>query len=493
MNFIRSKSLLFLILSLSFAHCASAHKTSQKHMENQAYEEAADTYESILRSNPSDTEAVAGLKTARGKVIEKKLIDIRMARLGGNPDSAVSMLLDLIHKEKDWEMQPKGTVAFTQSEEIEYSSKHLIKKLSDSVQKKQPLVTENLIKTYDVFFQENKTAKFDAIKKENVKIGKSECHHFTKLGFKSSPYFAEFVDKYCSYFGEQVELSGYHPELKLNSLIQHVTATGNVSNLPQEAYAELRESLNQTFSNNPWHHPQGKAELKLGLSGEYQFDQQRTPIQLVHQYTETERYVSLESVRKTREVPYRAYENVYDYQSGRYNSVSVTKYRTEEYYVNEPVERYRDVQKYYPYGAWKIIQKIKLGLQGKAALKGKELEWSISDEANQEDTQSDVNMPNIGLRPKEPTKIADPKAWIKEMKVRFTEEFNKQLLTSWTELNCTEDSKLTSFSDVGNRVQLCLRKSFEDPPRFVKDWYLKYFGLEVKPVDELLRITHSNS
>ncbi|MBI3534226.1 MAG: hypothetical protein HY072_01890 [Deltaproteobacteria bacterium] len=281
--------------------------------------------------------------------------------------------------------------------------------------------------------------------------------------------------------------SGDLPENKFKNLFRDLNVSVSIQRYPNELIAGLQLSLVDAFKRSPWFHSQGRSVLLAKTSGEHQYDQQKIAIQLVHEYYVDERYVSYEDVRKTRQVPYDTYESHYNYINKTYEERRVTKYRNEEYWIKEPVERTRRITKYFPYGAWKISQVLGLTLSGESLVESKDIRWNLNDRVTQEDTMSEIRMTDIGLSPKEPKKISNREDWLKDKTSQFAKEFEDTLGKAWEEAYCVEDSNSKNFNYIGNRVRKCLRKEFATPPTFVKDWYIKNFGLEVQEVTKLLQ------
>ncbi len=110
-GFIRSMTLTSIFL---FLGCSTLHKTAEEMMDKESYDDAIRTYETILKRSPNDTDAIAGLRSAKEKYLDKRLIEIRLARIGNNHEQSWDMLLDLVKRERVWNFYPTGKVTFSQ-------------------------------------------------------------------------------------------------------------------------------------------------------------------------------------------------------------------------------------------------------------------------------------------------------------------------------------------------------------------------------------------
>src|SRR4051794_18068864 len=95
-----------LAVLVAFLGCSSLKKKAQESLEAGSYDRAMQLFEQYLRKNPDDSEALQGLKDARHGWIDKKLISVRMARLAGNQQQALDLLLEALNKEQNWKFLP---------------------------------------------------------------------------------------------------------------------------------------------------------------------------------------------------------------------------------------------------------------------------------------------------------------------------------------------------------------------------------------------------
>jgi hypothetical protein len=99
---------LYLFLAASIltllSGCSSDEKRAAEMMENGAFDEAESTYANIVSHDPKNAEAQAGLRSARIKILDTRLITVRKTRMAGGA-TALS-LIDIITLENRWALQP---------------------------------------------------------------------------------------------------------------------------------------------------------------------------------------------------------------------------------------------------------------------------------------------------------------------------------------------------------------------------------------------------
>ncbi|WP_413944684.1 hypothetical protein [Bdellovibrio sp. HCB-162] len=74
--------IVLVVLSLTMISCASLTKQGQEALEEGKYEKALSLFEQAYKNNSNDPDAREGLRKARQMWLERKLIDVRLLRLG---------------------------------------------------------------------------------------------------------------------------------------------------------------------------------------------------------------------------------------------------------------------------------------------------------------------------------------------------------------------------------------------------------------------------
>lgn len=479
----------FVALSAVFilTSCSSAQKRAGEMMEKGDYEAAAATYESVVARDPENAEAQAGLKAARSKVLDQRLINVRKAREGGSGLDAANLLLGVLALEKRWNMQPPGAAVFTQQEEAGFATGAVLGYFRQTPQSAFPLRQELDLRKYEPLFQQSRAGEFASVRAANQKEGRAQCRRYARQVRADTPYTADFVARFCGFFGEddvvEVDEKTIH-----KTLFREVKVSPNLQGFPQETPRELAVRLNDALHGTPWFSADGSATQEVKLDGVWNQTVQRNTTQLVYQYKEREKYVDYVDVAKTRQVPYELTEYVLNPVTGKSDPVTRVAYRNETYTEREPRELFREVQKSYPYGGWNVVQDLKLALEGSTLVSGRTITLAVHDESHAQDTASDVANPSIGLQPKQPTALPDQMQWLRAHEDALSQQLRAALMTAWNDLYCS-DAPLDNFALAGNRARQCLRlqSAAAQPPKFVEDWHQRYFGLGQKQVEELLR------
>jgi hypothetical protein len=323
--------ILAVLMMCVLSSCASLEKRAQEQLANGQYEQAAASYELLLKRDPSNAQARANLNEARSHVLADRLIDVRKLRMGGSPQGAVDQLLQILSQERSWQVEPKGAATFTQKEETDFATHYLVSELQRNLTQKMPLKSEHELRTYEPLFQESNARKFADLGKQAKHQGQAHCKELAAGSFKDKPYYAEFVSRYCAFWGIHPKLAGYDVAQKQSELIRAVSLSGSTEKLPATGRAYLQQKLTEALQDTPWYSAEGARNLQVPVNAEWDYHFQKIPIQLVHHYQQPEKYVEYVDVTKTRRVPYEVTEAVYDPQTHQTIPVKHVRYRDEAY------------------------------------------------------------------------------------------------------------------------------------------------------------------
>jgi hypothetical protein len=478
--------IFFLLFTLLFSACSSFRKKAEKHFEVGAYEEAIRLYELALVEDINDNEARLGLKKARDGLLDKDLISVRLARLAGNQQQALDLLLSVIEKEVMWKYSPTAKVAFTQAEESNFAVQYLQGRVKNSIQQKKPVLGEFLLLHYKSIFQEPQAiSRFDSLKLDVLQSGKQSCKQFQQGDQSHSPYFSDFLIRYCTHFAESCDSCATISKLKLNELYGNPDVIGDIPGLPSELTDFIKNDLRLVFEQTPWYDPSGKNKTQLVLNGTYSYSHQRQLTNLVHQYSEVEPYEAWEQVRRSRQVPYTDYRYHYDSQLRQTVQTPFTNYRTEYYDDAQKVTRYRTVNRSFPYSAIKHEQKIGLSLSSTCKVLDRQVSTTFQDRSYEDGYEHDLNLPNIGLRPSRPN-LKDKFSWVKTRSKELPQLFKEQAQAEWVAAYCRNDSNTTDPRVLADQVQKCLRGKSSSISGFVNEWYELQLGLSYEKAEEVL-------
>jgi len=470
--------------------CSSLHRKAEKLYESGAYQGSIDTYDEILKKDPADADAVIGRLKARAKLIDTKLIEIRRSRLAGNEENAIEMLRHLVDEENEWATFPKGAVAYTQEEESTEALKFVDGQVKEALADQFPLRASYRLKRYQMIFQGTLSETYDRMSGVVREAGKQSCRSLADGSGATRPYFGEFLQKYCAHWGLSLAKVKPDEQRKLKKLYRGTKVQVKVENLPPEVISIVQENIDEGLKQTPWFDVKGARVLPVQLQGKYQNQHHEEVEMRLHSYTVQIPYTSYEPVQRERQVPYtdtqiQCVPNPPGTPGQNCNPISVTKYRTEQYWENEPVTRYRDEPRTQSYDGLKISQLLNLNVEGKALFSGTSKIFNLSEKSNTSGFESEWSLPKIGLYPQH-AGIPDPLSWIKLEVLQLGENFQSAANNFWEINYCHPVGKDLSFAVQGDQVHRCLRRRPTEIPRFVALWYENNLGVTVSQADELL-------
>lgn len=473
-------------LALLVSACSSLKGKAKDFMEAGAYDQALTYYQMAIDKDPSDVEARAGLMAARTKYVDTKLIETRMARLAGNNQQAMDLLLDIVVKEKAWGYAPPGQIAFTQEEEVAEGLRFLEAKSAQSIAQDRPLVALYYFRHYRPVFESTPGAYTASFRKAEAK-GKLQCGKLAKLREKGRPYFAQFVGRVCTQWGqEQKDIAQVNSEIA-KKLFNGVTVKFALAKVEGGLKSELDSAVQEAFRATPWYNASAPKKLELKVDGSFNHQHTEQPETLIHNYTVQEPYTAYEQVKKSRSVPYSDSQMkcFYDAQN-KYQCAqdSVTRYRQEEYFETEPRTRYRDVPRTFPYTATHHRQLIEISMDGKLEFPAETQSIGQQEKAERAGYQHNHSRPDIGLKPSDPGLI-DSNQWFREQTRKFSEKLRTSASQYWSALYCQPEGGNASLAATGEQVQKCLANPAAGAPAFADQWYQANFGISLSQAKEI--------
>jgi hypothetical protein len=432
--------------------------------------------------------------------MDRRLIEVRLARLAGSNEKALDMLLEAVNREGQWKTEPGGKVAFTQNEEIGYGMGFAEKTAAEAAARKVPLRGEYFLLKYRKLFEGGEVARrFEAARSHTKVAGKLSCQSLlpsappAAAGGKKKkgapdpvaelatrhPYYYLFARSYCDYWGVATPEppavaekfhEGYTGRIQVSAL--------GVTNLQADLRVFIADGARAAFERTAWYDAGGTQSLDVNVGGGYTYADSRQPQSLKHVYTESVPYTEYVEVRKSKEVPYTATEGVFDPVSKLTKPHEVTRYRTEYYNTSEPQTRYRDVQRTFHYQGFQHDRKLTLALSSQVALEKHPLQLELSEVSRTGGIEHDENQPSIGLRPEHPA-LEDPPGWLRTQSNRFVAQFEQKLANLWRETYCAGTGN-EDLAVSGDSVQKCLRQRLAETPSFADAWYQKNLGVSVR-------------
>jgi hypothetical protein len=477
-----------LIVTGILVACSSLHKKAKEQYESGDYEAALKTYNSLVKKNGNDDDAVIGLQKTREKLVDVGLLKVRKIRLQGRNTESLETFLELVSKENAWEFFPKDRVMFTQEEESKEAFAMVCRMADDARKKSQPLRASFILRRYEPIFQGQLLKQYEQKKAEVAKQGEGSCMGLADGSLDNKPFLAGFLKKYCAHWGVAHRNIAKSENSKIGSLFRDVGLDIEIAGIRKEALADFKEEVSWGLRQSPWYDPTAKNLLKVTLRGAFQNKHTKQSVPRTHNYTVSVPYTNYVTVQKSRLVPVTKYQqqcsSSYGYQTC-YN-VPYTAYETEYYSETEPRIAYRQVPQVQPYLGYTHDQQLSIGLDGVAVLNGKTLSFKMAEDQHEQSFSHDTNMPSIGLYPEE-AELEDPLMFVKYQARDLSKRFEISLKNEWKARYCGELEKkpAASFTD-GDNVIRCLKVTQTDPPANVQKWFLQNFGITTAQVDAIL-------
>lgn len=449
--------------SLLLCACSSAHKKAEKFMDAGLYDDAARVYEEILTKSSDDEDAVIGLKKARDASVDKRLIEVRMARLGGNQDLALNLLLQVVELEKQWKLIPAGKVAFTQDEEKAFGLQFFQAKIGRDLREKKPLRGEYSLRKYRTLFSGEPSGRYRALQSQVQELGKNHCQTEWKKDLsKGKPFYTLLLKQVCSFWGETVSV---HPDdlASLGALLfGSIQVRAKIEGLSEESRALWEEGVSKVFRGLAWFDQVGKKKLDVVITGSLLESKSKNSRHQIHYYSVSEPYTEYVKVRKAIAG-----------QPGKY---------TEEV---EKRTSYRSVQKEHPYLAYEIEQILKLNVNAPVALgEPSPILVGQSGETSAKGIEHYENIPMIGLSSKRVT-LESPVAFANEQGKLFIKKFEKSLKSRWVELFCGSNALGGGPTEGAESAAKCLRQRTEEPIPLIDEWLQKVFGIQSQELRQM--------
>ena len=124
---------------------------------------------------------------------------------------------------------------------------------------------------------------------------------------------------------------------------------------------------------------------------------------------------------------------------------------------------------------------MSLELSGGAKVAERTLAARLERQTVDEDTQHDINLPNIGLKPKK-AKLPAQDAWIQGNLQEMASETERKLADLWIELYCSPSDEAGGIEVQGEQALRCVRQSQAKLPGFIEEWYRANFGMGASEV-----------
>jgi hypothetical protein len=474
MKRIRTRASLLLAICLSSA-CSTGHGIAKKHLDNARYELALSAYAQILQENPKDSRASEGLRLAREGTISKRLLSVRMARLGGTMRQSLELLRQIVADENSWSIFPRGPVFTTQREETEEHILHFSDMVDGYIFDRQPLAAKLYFEKYKaIFWRGNTLSRARNLGERISELGRKSCAELASEVTREQVYFRSFVDRYCRYWDVEKAL----PEQPTRSIAgdgfySTVALEGLISNLPQGVSMGLiREQLQRALESSPYYDPRSPNPMTIRLQGQFKASVQENVVNLEHSYFEEEPYVELTEVKKKRSIPYDELVRV---SSSTEKFIKVQRLRTEEYTEPRELTKYRRVPRIHSFIGFRYRQDLSLQIDGNVIVEGRQLDLALSEVDHREGVAHDLELPAIGLR-KQNRILIEQAPWLTDRANLLRTTFSDKLDGLWINLFCRNERGSGAFTN-SESAHKCRQSTRGADSELVIRWFKSRLGV----------------
>ena len=458
-------SLLILLVS-----CATHKKAAIKLTEEGLYEAALEQWVLAYQKDPQDIEVQVGLRLSQEKVSNERLVRIRGLRMAKDDERALDELQSLMAIQNKHGIQLDFNSSTFQGKETTILWTHQKSQVLNLTSQMKPLAAELRYRKYANVF--NSIPEYQGLKSTIDKTGIDQCKILRK-GLRSKPFYSSFVTQYCKFFDPQTKPKTKSVSIS-SALFAHPIVQVKLDGTDDEIKTKLLKAMVEGFESSAWYHPEAKKKMNIEVNGRYNWKRSSDIITQSHNYDVEIPYTAYESVRKSRTVPYN--EQEYKCENGNCDYVTVTKYRAEDYYENEPVTRYRYETRVHNYSAKKNTIDFEMVLKGMIRIEKLNHPFSFMKEETENKILHDENLPNIGLHPKMDD-VTKPIAKFEYYSLLAGGDLRLELDVLWIKQFCSTPTE--------ENVIRC-RRAPSYPETFVDSWFLNNFGVSSKDAEALI-------
>lgn len=343
------KKWILLSVLLCVSSCTTMLQQGNEALEAGKTEEALGIFQNLVEKK-NEPEAREGLRKAQQQWIERKLIDVRLLRLGENVGSSEALLKEIIQKQSQWQAFPAGAAYATQTEEVHLYSERVKDRIAKAIQAKNPLLAQFELNTHQFILSRALSENTASLKNSIFKEAEDFCKREAKQ-IKSSDYFKQlWLSQTCQIWGlsmkEKKTTSSVHFFKKLTPVFE-------IKNLDVKTNEVLSQHLQKAFQKSKWFKTDGAYDLKAELKGLYEAKVSEVPVHRTAIY-----YVDVpyeESYKRVRDVKEKNNSGFVSLLGLLFSSASSERVAdnhdgTETVYVT----KYRKESRSYPYEAIEI-------------------------------------------------------------------------------------------------------------------------------------------
>lgn len=471
-----------MLILLNLWSCASSKKYAIQLSQKGLHEAAIPKWIEALKENPEDIEAQVGFKISQETVVNDRLVRIRDLRSAKDYPAALIELRALVETQNNWGIKLDFNTSSFQGNEAKYLWVYQKVNISNLIKAEKPLAAESENRRFSSIF--SSMSDFTETKENISKAGFKKCQMLHK-NLEQKPFYGSFVGQFCRFFNPGRNISNLPTSLP-SVLFSSTKVVVEIKGIDDDMSAAITNFFNKEFSDTPWFHSESKKLINIKVTGKYVWIPKSQSIHQAHDYTVSIPYTAYVPVMKTRQEPYQAneYRCVYNAYAGNIcGNVSVTRYKTDYYWENEPVTKYREEARVHNYIASKKSQDLILLLKGNYVIDGQVTPFSFSKHETEEKIVHDMNLPEIGLYPTT-SDVSSPVEKFKNYSELASIDLKRDMNSLWIKKFCVLP-KDRNIASIAENVVRC-RRIKDHPADFVDKWFNNNYGISSTEAENII-------
>ncbi|KZN65601.1 tetratricopeptide repeat protein [Pseudoalteromonas luteoviolacea] len=429
------KALALSVFTVALVGCKSLVEKGHNLFQAGMYTQSAEYYEQALVEDPHNIEAQKGLAQARNKILDKGLIDVRMLRLGGNQTGATLKLESLLRNQVDWQVEPFGPIANTQSEELAYAAQWLQQQAKLLSQSRFPDKFRYFEHSYSFLISNAQLgSQFVEYRIPLQNKAQMQCQQMMSQATEQRFFLRQFAEKYCMSWSlpQAFKSTGKDPT-RYSSISLSPDFTVRLHQTSRQANALNTASLafKQIFRESLWYSPIGQQTFDLAFQAKLEHSRQAKLVNRQKHYTTVEERINPQDPKETLDV---------------------------------------EVKQAYRYPVTEFTEQFSIDAIYNGTLASQSIEFKVDDSQVHYTQSHHADFPQLGISPVQAT-FLDVETRLDKQLTTLQTHFKTQLDRIWIETHCNG----LIGAQYGEYILRCGKIAPQN--EFVNSWFKKQFGL----------------
>ena len=454
---------IVLMAGVFFASCTTRLGEAKKLHEAGLYSEAAEAYEKIIATDPTNSAAKIGLAAARSEIWKKELISIRLMRMSGNAKGALERLEELLERVRAWDLsQFQSGDLVAAEEEVRNGRRALELLIREALNEKKPVVASHYWSKFDQVREAKHYGSYASTQFEDIQSeGKALCGRLQAMVSPTSFSFNNIYKAVCAHFS--ADTKAVELDFKQDYRFSRIDLSGKIElrnyDSTSEAQAKIvLADLDERLKNVGLFSSQSPYTIPVGVDGTFARDHEATKALMSHAYTVNVPYQEFEDYEV------KEYEHVVENGMSKMVEKKVTKQR--------PITRYRMESRTHRYWGTNHSERLRMNLTLTAKLTS-EISSGFAQDKNNNFITHNENLPEHGLTPKE-AKFIVVSDWLQEQYGKASDKFIEKLALTLADKFC-QSAKANDVSNEGaENYSRCAELNPKNPA--ASAWFTSTFG-----------------